>query len=85
MTLPRLPWPLPALLAWSLSWLLFAQLLSFELDAVISLLLASLLGVGLSVLGHTWWRRLSLGRGAPTRMRAWVRAGPPTGTSEVSR
>jgi hypothetical protein len=60
-----LPWPLPALLAWGLSWLLFAQLLTFELSGELALALATLLGVALSVLGHNWWRRLIIGLGFP--------------------
>jgi hypothetical protein len=63
--LARLPWPLPALLAWGLAWGLFALGLRFNLGAVLSLALACLLGVGLSVLGPNWWRRLIIGLGFP--------------------
>jgi hypothetical protein len=65
MTRIRLPWPLPALLAWGLAWLLFALGLRFSFGAVWSLALACLLGVGLSVLGPNWWRRLIIGLGFP--------------------
>jgi len=65
MNLARLPWPLPALLAWGLAWLVFALGLRFNFGAVLSLALACLLGVGLSVLGPHWWRRLIIGLGFP--------------------
>ena len=63
--LARLPWPLPALLAWGLAWLLFVLLLRTGLGAVVALALASAAGVVLSVLGPTWWRRLIIGQGLP--------------------
>lgn len=65
MNLARLPWPLPALLAWGLAWFLFALGLRFNLGAVLSLALACLLGAGMSMLGHTWWRRFIIGLGFP--------------------
>jgi hypothetical protein len=63
--LAHLPWPLPALLAWAVLWLLFVQLVSSGLDAASALLLTSLLGVAFSVLVKTWWRRLIVGLGFP--------------------
>jgi SAM-dependent methyltransferase len=63
--LARLPWPLPALLAWAALWLLFVQLISSGMDAASALLLASLLGVAFSALVKTWWRRLIIGLGFP--------------------
>lgn len=63
--LARLPWPLPALLAWGLAWLLFVLLLRTGLNAVLALALASGAGVVLSVLGANWWRRLIIGLGFP--------------------
>jgi hypothetical protein len=61
----RLPWPLPALLAWALTWLLFLVGLRAGLQVVYALSLASGAGVLLSLLGATWWRRLIIGLGFP--------------------
>ncbi len=61
----RLPWPLPALLAWALAWLLFLVGLRAGLAVVYALTLASGAGVLLSLLGATWWRRLIIGLGFP--------------------
>ena len=61
----KLPWPLPALLAWALAWLLFLAGLRAGLQAVYALTLASAAGVLLSLLGATWWRRLLIGLGFP--------------------
>jgi SAM-dependent methyltransferase len=64
-SLARMPWPLPALLSWGLCWLALALLLGLNLDTVAALSLACLLGVGMSVLGGNWWRRLIIGLGFP--------------------
>lgn len=61
----RLPWPLPALLAWGLAWLLFLVSLRAGLAVVYALTLASGAGVLLSLLGASWWRRLIIGLGFP--------------------
>lgn len=63
--LASLPWPLPALLSWGCAWALLLVLLRAGLGPVAALVWACLLGVGLSVLGHTWWRRLIIGLGFP--------------------
>jgi hypothetical protein len=63
--LARLPWPLPALLAWALAWLLFLGSLRWGLAALPALVLASGAGVLLSLLGGSWWRRLLIGLGFP--------------------
>ena len=63
--LAKLPWPLPALLAWALAWLLFLVSLRAGLAVVYALTLASGAGVLLSLLGATWWRRLIIGLGFP--------------------
>ena len=63
--LDRLRWPLPALLAWSSAWALFALLQWFGLHAYAALSLACLVGVAFSLLGGTWWRRLIIGAGFP--------------------
>jgi len=60
----RVPWPLPALLAWGAAWLLFS---GAQRVAPVgwALLLACALGVAASVLGSTWWRRLLIAAGFP--------------------
>jgi hypothetical protein len=63
--LKHMPWPLPALLTWGLAWALFKALLGMELDALWVLGAPCALGVGMSLLGSTWWRRLFIGLGFP--------------------
>ena len=63
--LAKLPWPLPALLSWGLCWLTLSLLLRAGLDTVDALAASTLLGVFLSLLGGTWWRRLFIGFGYP--------------------
>ena len=56
-------WPLPAMLAWTLAWLLF-KLLAGQ-GAGLALAAASALGVACSLWGESWWRRLLIGAGFP--------------------
>ncbi|MBY0409997.1 MAG: class I SAM-dependent methyltransferase [Burkholderiaceae bacterium] len=63
MTL-RLPWPLPALLAWAGAWLLFMAL-QRVVSPVVALIAASALGTAASVLGGSWWRRGLIAAGFP--------------------
>jgi hypothetical protein len=63
--LTRLPWPLPALLSWGLCWLVLLLSLRLGLTAIGALAAATLLGVLLSLLGGSWWRRLFIGVGFP--------------------
>ncbi len=58
-------WPLPAVLAWALAWGIFWGLQHFGFAAVLALALACTVGVALSLLGPTWWRRLMIGVGFP--------------------
>lgn len=58
-------WPLPAVLAWGASWLLFRQLLAAEAPGAVVLGLPTALGVALSLWGESWWRRLLIGGGFP--------------------
>lgn len=62
--MPRLPWPLPALLAWGLAWLLFVAL-ERVLSAGGALLIACALPVAASPLASGWWRRVLLAAGFP--------------------
>lgn len=63
--LQRLPWPLPALLSWGLCWLALSLLLRAGLTVTDALAASTLLGVFLSLLGQSWWRRLFIGLGYP--------------------
>lgn len=63
--LQRLPWPLPALLSWGLCWLALSLLLRAGLTVTDALAASTLLGVLLSLLGQSWWRRLFIGLGYP--------------------
>ncbi|MBU0588092.1 MAG: class I SAM-dependent methyltransferase [Gammaproteobacteria bacterium] len=58
-------WPLPAMLAWALCWLLFVALWQFGVGAMTALLVTCALGVALSLLGASWWRRVMIGAGFP--------------------
>ncbi len=63
MTL-RLPWPLPALLAWAAAWLLFMVLQPLVVP-LWAMLLPCLLGTAASVWGKSWWRRGLIAAGFP--------------------
>lgn len=58
-------WPIPAVLAWVLAWLVFRLLVAQGLGAGLALGAASALGVACSLWGETWWRRLLIGAGFP--------------------
>lgn len=58
-------WPLPAVLAWALAWGAFAGLQRLGAATVVALVVACAVGVALSLLGPTWWRRLMIGLGFP--------------------
>ncbi len=60
-----LPWPLPAFLSWGLCWLVLSLLLRAGLTVTDALAASTLLGVLLSLLGASWWRRLFIGLGYP--------------------
>lgn len=62
--IPRIPWPLPALLTWGSAWLLFAGL-QRVISPVWALLLACALAAVASVLGSNWWRRGLIAAGFP--------------------
>lgn len=57
------PWPLPAVLAWGLSWLVYVGLQHLETGPVWALALAGMLSVLCSLWGQTWWRRAWIGLG----------------------
>ena len=58
-------WPLPAVLAWLLAWLLFKLLAAQDVHSGLALGAASALGVAASLWGQSWWRRLLIGAGFP--------------------
>jgi len=60
-----LNWPLPALLAWGLSWLFFSFLQTLGTPNAWALIGATLLSVLLSALGSTLWRRCLIVLGFP--------------------
>ena len=61
-------WPLPALLAWGSSWLIFKALLSVGLGETIALVLAAFWGGFLSRFGHTPMRKALIVLGFPMSM-----------------
>jgi len=63
--LQRLPWPLPALLAWGGAWAGFTVLLQLGMSGMAALLLATAGGAVCSLWGATWWRRGLIGAGFP--------------------
>jgi hypothetical protein len=58
-------WPLPAILAWLLAWLVFKLLAAQGFAAGWVLGGASALGVACSLWADSWWRRLLIGAGFP--------------------
>jgi len=63
-------WPLPALVAWGLSWLVFISLASAGAPTLAALFSGCALGVAASVLGQTWWRREIIALGFPLSLAA---------------
>ena len=63
--LRRLPWPLPALLAWAGAWLVFVALQRTGAPALLAVLLACSVGVAASLLAGNWWRRSLIALGFP--------------------
>ena len=73
-------WPLPAVLVWGLSWLLFVGLASTGLAPLLAVGVVCALGVVASVLGSTWWRRVMLALGFPLSLAASGAAALPAWT-----
>lgn len=63
--MPRLPWPLPALLTWGLAWGLYRAAAALGMPGWLALALACIAGVLASVLGATPWRRALIALGFP--------------------
>ena len=72
------PWPLPALLAWSGAWALFLAAASLAVPAWLALLLGCAFGGALAVLAGTAWRRVFVAAGFPLSLAAsgWAAALP---------
>jgi hypothetical protein len=73
----RMPWPLPALVAWACAWLIFVAL-QRAVPPVAALLVACLLGTAASVLGDSWWRRGLIAAGFPLSLALLGAASLPT-------
>ncbi|MFM8464721.1 MAG: class I SAM-dependent methyltransferase, partial [Burkholderiaceae bacterium] len=58
-------WPLPALLAWTGSWVIYGGLSRLGVAAWLAMSLATLAGAMLSVLAATFWRRIAIAAGFP--------------------
>jgi hypothetical protein len=65
-----LSWPLPALLAWSACWLVFAALRGVDVSLALSLLAAAALGAAIACRAATPWRRVFVGLGFPLSLAA---------------
>ncbi len=60
-----LPWPLPAVLTWVAAWALFRYLLDQGSAHPVALGSATAVGVGFSLWGNSWWRRVLIAGGFP--------------------
>jgi SAM-dependent methyltransferase len=70
-SLPRLPWPLPALLTWAVSWVVFvAGHRWLAMPTPVALLPAAALAVTFSFGGATPWRRIFIAWGFPLSLAA---------------
>lgn len=63
-------WPLPALAAWGLAWLVFLGAAWLRLPVWLGLAASTLVGVALAPLGTTTWRRLFIAAGFPVMLAA---------------
>jgi hypothetical protein len=63
--LPRLPWPLPALLAWGAAWAVFLGLGALHWPLGLNLTLAALFGLALGRAEASPWRSLIIAAGFP--------------------
>jgi SAM-dependent methyltransferase len=61
----RLPWPLPALLAWCVGWAVFGAGQALEWPTLLSLLLATVLPCAMWLLVASVWRRVFIAIGFP--------------------
>lgn len=73
--MPRLVWPLPALLAWAACWVLFTALTRLGAPVAVALALGVALGVALALPTATPWRRVFVAAGFPLSLAASGLAG----------
>ena len=66
----RMTWPLPAIAAWALAWLVFLGAAWLRLPVWLGLAASTLVGVALAALGTTTWRRLFIAAGFPVMLAA---------------
>jgi len=74
----RMPWPLPALIAWACAWLIFVALQRAAVPSVAALGVACVLGTAASLLGGSWWRRGLIAAGFPLSLALLGAASLPT-------
>ena len=68
-------WPLPALLAWSLAWVLFIALRAVGAPPMVAIAVGAATGAACSLLGGTPWRRVFIATGFPLSLAASGLAG----------
>jgi len=66
----RLPWPLPAMLAWGICWLAYRLGNVLGLSPSLALALSTLTGLLLSLAFASWWRRIMVAAGFPLALLA---------------
>lgn len=74
----RMPWPLPALIAWACAWLAFVALQRAAVPSLAALVVACVLGTAASMWGESWWRRGLIAGGFPLSLALLGGAGVPT-------
>lgn len=74
----HLPWPLPAILAWVVCWLVFLGSQRLGWSAPLALLASTLPGLLLTLVTTRWWRRAIVAAGFPLAMVASGAAVVPT-------
>ena len=74
----RMPWPLPALIAWACAWLIFVALQRAAVPPVAALVAACLWGTAASLWGGSWWRRGLIAAGFPLSLALLGATGLPT-------
>ena len=67
---PSAAWPLPALLAWSFCWAVFAGLRALDAPLLVAIATAAASGAAASLIGATPWRRLFVALGFPLSLAA---------------
>lgn len=78
LPLPRLPWPLPALVAWVSAWGLFLALRAAPVSTAVALPVAMLAGAAWAWPAQSRWRRMIIAAGFPlSALGSGVAAGLP--------